>query len=216
MSDYDETYEIEIDDVDDLISSLAKKTKDDAKSFEDIVILQSALNRELYLGDIDAGTGSSIEGYIRFWNNYDNKNSIPIEDRKPIKIYIDSNGGYLRDALTIIDAIRISKTPVYTINIGCAYSGGFFVFIAGHKRFAYPNSTFLFHEGATSNGGTSGQFENYTEFYKRLLEKVKNIVLKYTNITPEEYAEIKREDIWYDAQDGINKGFIDEIVEEFV
>ena len=216
MSEYDETYEIEIDDIDEFMSSIVKKTKEEAKTFEDIVILQSGLNRELYIGDIDDGVGSSIENYIRFWNNYDNKKEIPIEERKPIKIYIDSNGGCLTDTLTIIDAIKISKTPVYTITTGCAYSGGFFVFISGHKRFAYPNSTFLFHEGATSNGGTSGQFENYTTFYKRLLEKIKNVVLNNTNITAEEYAEIKREDIWYDAQDGVNKGFIDEIVGEFI
>ena len=89
-------------------------------------------------------------------------------------------------------------------------------FIAGHKRFAYKSSSFLFHEGSTQTGGTSGQFENYTAFYKKQLDQLKDIVLNHTKITEEEYQQIKRDDVWYDANDGIEKGFIDEIAKEFV
>jgi ATP-dependent Clp protease protease subunit len=203
-------------DLDDLGKILNKNIKDDIKSFEDLVNLDGSLAREIYLYDIEAGTGSTIDGYIRFWNSYDNKHNIPIEERKPIKIYIDSNGGYLTDTFTIVDSIKASKTPIWTICIGCAYSGGFFSFICGHKRFAYPHSSFLFHEGSTQTGGTSSQFENYTSFYKRQLNQLKSIVLENTDITEEEYDKIRREDIWYDTKDGVQKGFIDEIVGDFV
>ena len=211
-----EEFEIQEFDIDDLLKSVSKNVKEDMKTFEDLINIDGSINREIYIYDIMAGVGTTVDGYIRFWNNYDEKHNIPIEERKPIKIYIDSCGGSLTDTMTVIDAIKMSKTPVYTIALGCAYSGGFFIFISGHKRFAYPHASFLFHEGSTSSGGTSSQFENYTQFYKRQLEQLKNIVLENSNITEEEYKDIRKDDIWYDAEDGIKKGFVDVISTELM
>ena len=213
MADYIEEYELDLDDLADVLTNNIKK---DMKTFEDLVNLDGSLNREVYLYDINNGTGASIDGYIRYWNQYDKKHNIPIEEREPIKLYIDSCGGSLSDTFTIIDAIKMSKTPVYTICIGAAYSGGFFSFISGHKRIAYPHASFLFHEGSTQTGGTSGQFENYTAFYKKQLDRLKDLVLSNTKIDEEEYDKIHRDDIWYDAQEGIEKGFVDEIAKELM
>lgn len=214
MADY-EIKEFELG-FEDLVEELSKNIKEDVKNFDDLVNLDGALKREVYLYDISLGTGSSIDGYIRFWNQFDNSHNIPIKERKPIKIYIDSCGGSLTDTLTIIDSIKLSKTPIYTICVGTAYSGGFFVFISGHKRIAYPHASFLFHEGSTGTSGTSGQFENYTAFYRKQLNQLEQIVLKNTSISEEEYKNIKKDDIWYDTIDGIEKGFIDEIAKELI
>ena len=211
--DYTEEFEIPLDD---LIDALPENLKKDKTTFEDVINLDSAFRREIYLYDISSGTGTSIDGYIRFWNQYDDSHNIPIEERKPIKILIDSCGGSLSDTFTIIDSIKNSKTPVWTIALGCAYSGGFFTFISGHRRFAYPHASFLFHEGSTSNGGTSSQFENYTAFYKKLLGQLKEITIENTNITEEEYDQIHKDDIWYTAEEGVEKGFIDAIIRRFV
>ena len=214
MADYEiQEYEFSLDD---LMGNMKENVKEDMKSFEDLVNLDGSLKRELYLFEISSGTGSTIDGYIRFWNEYDESHNIPVEQRKPIKIYIDSCGGSLTDTFTIIDAIKLSKTPIWTINLGCAYSGGFFTFISGHKRIAYPHSSFLFHEGSTGTSGTSSQFENYTAFYKRQLNQIKEIVLENTNMTEAEYQEIKKDDIWYDVKDGVEKGFVDEVAKELI
>lgn len=213
MSKNLDTYEI---DLDDLLEGTTENLKDNMKTFEDVINLDGALRREIYLFGIEYGTGSCIDGYIRFWNDYDNDHNIPIEEREPIKIYIDSCGGSLTDSLTIIDSIKMSKTPIYTIAVGCAYSGGFFIACSGHKRFAYPHASFLFHEGSTGTSGTAGQFENYTTFYKKQLEQLKQIVLENTNITEKEYNDIKKDDIWYTSQEAIEKNIIDEILEELI
>lgn len=213
----DDKQRLDIDDtgLEDLLGGMLENVEDDMKSFDDYINLAMSLEREIYLGDITEGVGSSVCGYIRFWNKLDDKKGIDPKDRKPIKIYIDSNGGLLGDTLTMVDAIKLSKTPVWTICSGSAYSGGYFVFISGHKRIAYPHSTFLFHEGATGTSGTSGQFENFSAFYKKQLESLKDIVLENTKITEKEYQEIKRDDVWYFADEGIEKGFVDEIATEF-
>lgn len=211
MTDYEFSF-----DLDDLMNAMGENVKKDMKSFEDFINLDGSARREIYIFDINSGVGSSVDGYIRFWNSVDDRKDIPIEEREPIKIYIDSCGGSLSDTLTIIDAIKMSKTPVIGICIGAAYSGGFFIFISCPKRIAYPHASFLFHEGSTSTGGTSGQFANYAAFYKKQLDQLKNVVLENTNITEDEYKDIKKDDVWYDVQDGIEKGFIDEVAKELL
>ena len=135
------------------------------ESFDSILENINACDRQIYLGEITPDVGDAVDNGIRFWNAVDDENRTPLEDRKPLKIYIDSPGGSLTGTFTIINAIEMSKTPVYCINIGTAYSGGFFIFIAGHWRIAYPLSSFLYHEGSTETGGTAGQFANYAAFY---------------------------------------------------
>ena len=193
-----------------------KISEDDLRDFTDLVSFKHATDREIFLSAIGDGTGFYIDSFIRYWNKCDNENNIPIEERKPIKIYIDSVGGSLLDTFVMIDSIKLSKTPVWTIAIGCVYSGGFFTFITGHKRFAYAHASFLYHEGSITAGGTSGQFENQSAFYKRQLGQLKDIVTQNTSISEEEYEDIKKDDVWYTVEDGIEKGFVDEVMKEFV
>lgn len=203
-------------DLTDVLSSLVENVQEDAKSFEDILNLDNSLDRHLYVADIESGIGSTIDSMIRFWNRRDEEEGLNIEERKPIKIYIDSCGGSLTDAFTIIDSIRMSKTPVITIATGCAYSAGFFIFISGHKRIAYPHASFLYHEGSATNGGTASQFRNFADFYDIQLAQLKQIVLDCTNIDEDEYNKHKKDDWWMTAEDAINYGIVDEIAEEFI
>lgn len=195
-------------------NTLIKQLYDSAKSnydFCDIVDLSNGLNRNIVLTDIDASIGDSVNSYIQFFNRIDQEKKIDANKRTPIKIYIDSNGGNLEACFTIIDAITMSKTPVWTINIGKAYSAGFFIFITGHKRFAYPNSSFLFHEGSTGIYQDANKFKNYADFYKQQLERLRAITLKHTQIEPEEYDKHVKDDWWFNVDEALKYGVTDKI-----
>ena len=195
-------------------STLIKQLYDSAKSnydFCDIVDLSNGLNRNIVLTDIDASIGDSVNSYIQFFNRIDQEKKIDVNKRTPIKIYIDSNGGSLTACFTIIDAITMSKTPVWTINIGKAYSAGFFIFITGHKRFAYPNSSFLFNEGSTGIYQDANKFKNYADFYKQQLEQLRAITLEHTQIEPEEYDKHVKDDWWFDVNEALKYGVTDKI-----
>ena len=201
----------------DLLSNNPVLQEDSSKiDFENILDYSNSLDRQLYIGDITEGVGIAVDTVIRFWNKYDEDHNVPITDRKPIRIYIDSPGGSLTDTLTVIDAIKLSKTPVYTICVGCAYSGGFFIFISGHKRYCYPNSTFLYHEGSTANGGDAGKFRNFAEFYDKQLEILKQITVSNTNIDEELYEKHRRDDWWMLASEALDLGVCDEILKELI
>ena len=209
MVDYNEI------DFDDLVDALGAKTREDVKTFDDLVTLEESLDRHIYLGDITRGVGTNIDSYIRFWNRYDDKHMIPANERKPIKIYINSCGGSLTETFTIINAIKMSTTPVWTIAAGAAYSGGFFVFIAGHKRLAYKYASFLYHEGSTATEGTANQFANYAAFYKKQLKQLEEHTLSCTNISKELYQEKRRDDWWMDTEEALTYGVCDEIISRF-
>ena len=199
--------------LDDLLDSLCDSCEENGITFEDIVNLDAAANdRELIITDVVENLGVSVASIINFWNRKDEKDGIEISKRIPIKILIDSNGGSLTDAFTIINAIELSKTPVQTIVTGKAYSAGFFIAITGHQRFAYPYASFLYHEGSAANGGTASQFRNFAEFYEKQLDLLKSHVLKYTTIDEEQYTKIKKDDVWMLATDALEIHAIDAII----
>ena len=79
-------------------------------------------NREiLWNEDIDDCT-VDVALYIRKWNAEDR--GIPVSERKPIKILINSDGGSVDVVMNVIDMISLSKTPVITIGLGRVYSAG--------------------------------------------------------------------------------------------
>ena len=73
-------------------------------------------------------------------------------EREPIKLYIYTYGGVCYAGFALIDAIRASKTPIYTIVLGTAMSMGIFVFNAGHKRLIGEHATLMYHDVSISTG----------------------------------------------------------------
>lgn len=66
---------------------------------------------------------------------------------KPIYLYIYCYGGDIEQAFMLCDVIENSKIPVYTVALGPTMSSGCVVFLAGHKRFAYPHANLMLHYG---------------------------------------------------------------------
>lgn len=96
----------------------------------------------------------SIVRWIQKWNEDDK--GIPVEEREPIKLMINSPGGLLRPSIAVCDAILLSKTPVYGYNVNECASAAALIYSCCTKRFAMPNSYFLLHLG---QGGCSGTYQ---------------------------------------------------------
>lgn len=190
------------------------KGSKDCHCFEDVMNKALCEDRECLILDITDEVGDVVNNVIRYWNMIDDNNGTSVEERKPIKLYIDSHGGCLIQSLIMIDSIALSKTPVWTIGMGAVYSGGFFTFIAGHKRIAYPHASFLYHEGSTGMGGDAGKFRNFAAFYEKQLDELKAITLKYTKITEETYDQHVKDDWWLLAKEALALGICDEIATE--
>ena len=131
---------------------------------EELVETNNFINRTIYIGDVTQEIANCVQEMIHLWNELDEIEDVPIDERIVIKVIINSPGGDLNASFTIIDAIELSKTPVHTYTIGMGYSGGFFIGICGHKRFGYPHSSYCFHEGAAQDGGDAHKFIQRVDF----------------------------------------------------
>lgn len=131
---------------------------------------------------------------IMLWNMEDSK--IPRENRKPIWIYMINYGGAMDYGIALIDAIKASETPVYTVNVGMCGSAAALIFIAGERRFMMKNATVVIHEGSADVSGDAVKVQNFSDQYKTKLKKMREFVLENTNI-PSAMLNKKKNDDWY-------------------
>lgn len=183
-----------------------KKEKDYQKEIADYNFEE----REILIEYITPTTANEIDRQIRFYNLKDEENGYEINQRTPIKIYINTFGGSLLSALTIIDSIKMSKTPVYTINIGTAYKEGFYIFLAGHVRYSYKRASFLLDKNL---GRTEDlvQTNNYNEFCEKQKEELKDILFDKTQIEEKDY-ENKKESWWITSDEAYHYDICNEII----
>lgn len=183
---------------------------------EEIEYSLNMQDRKFYiLEDIDKSLMDSLQIVIQ-WVNEEDVN-LPINERKPLKIYIDSNGGELYPTLASLDFIRMSKTPIWTIGKGVSYSSAGLLLLAGHKRFCYKNSTFLLHSGSGGFVGRTDSVYDNMEFEKRVIEKlVKSHVVENSKITSEIYDAKYRHEWFMDSSEMLEFGIVDEISNEII
>lgn len=170
-------------------------------------------NRKLFLTeDIDQDSISIIVRHILFFNMEDKGKEV--ECRKPIYLYVVSDGGEADCGFELIDVISASKTPVYTVNLGYQYSVGFLIGLAGHRRYALKNSTYLIHDGQTYVSTTTMKAKDMMDFYNELNNRIRSYVIDRTNISTSEYDSRSRQE-WYIFSDEAKKlGIVDYIIGE--
>ena len=154
--------------------------------------------RIIYLEtDVDPQV-TAIQKQILAWNKEDEGK--PVEERKPIKVYIMSYGGDADCAWMLIDTLLASKTPVYTVDVGVASSAAGIIFMAGHKRFMFKNAHVLIHEGSAQFTGDSTKVMDMTDAYKKMLKRMKEFILERTEIPARELNKKRANDWELDAE----------------
>lgn len=146
---------------------------------------------------------------------------------KPIKMFINSPGGSVTAGLAIYDTMQFIKPDVQTYVIGQACSMGSFLAQAGAagKRFVLPQSRTMIHRVSSGTRGTGGSIhvqELEMEDNIRHLEEAKKINGRLTELyvkhntagkTYEEMAETMKFDTFLDAEQAVEWGLADKVVE---
>lgn len=145
------------------------------------------------------------------YNRLDRK--VPIKDRKPIILYINSPGGDVTAGFSLLAAIKVSRTPIYTVNVGMWCSMAFWIGIAGTKRFTLPYMTFLMHEASGVSIGKISNMADKIKFDSKFNDTIiKPLVLERSNMSPGEYDNVAKSEFYMLPDDALKYGFIDEIV----
>lgn len=202
-------------DIDELLDSLGMQMGEGVANVQlpdpDLMAYYDQLeNREIWLDSSISISTLTISKLIMHFNKVDDRNGIPVEERKPIKIFIYSYGGEVAACFNLVDTIQLSKTPVYTYNMGVAMSAAFVILLAGHKRFALPRSTALVHSGSGTTQGTFEQTEAQMKDYKHSVEVMRNYVLSRTTIDQKTFNKNKNSEWYLYIEDQLKYGIVNE------
>ena len=134
---------------------------------------------------------------------------------KDINLYINSPGGVITSGMAIYDTMQYVKCDVSTICIGMAASMGAFQLAGGTKgkRYALPNSEIMIHQ---PSGGAQGQATDINIVAEQILKTKKKMNEMLAANTGRSYEEIARDterDNYMTAQEALEYGIIDKIIE---
>lgn len=164
---------------------------------------------------IDYGVDESIlevSKLIMYFNRLDK--DIPVENRKPIKLLLYSYGGDGQACFSLLDIIALSKTPVWTINMGVAMSAGLLILLAGHKRFCLKNSTALAHSGSGGTCGTYEQTEAQMKDYQRFVKTMRDYIIERTDIDAKTLNKYKSKEWYLYSEDQTKYRVVDKIIDD--
>lgn len=128
----------------------------------------------------------------------------------PINIYLNTYGGVVYDMLAIYDEIR-ALTTLYEVNIICTgkvMSAGTIIMLAVplEHRFAYSNTTFMYHSLSSWAIGKVKDIEESTEESKRLHKIMWTIYKTNTAIPKDKLDDIYKSKIdWFITADQAKK-----------
>ena len=147
--------------------------------------------------------------------NMEDRNK-PVEELKPIYLYLFSYGGDIAQANYFCDLIQSSRTPVVTIGTGVAMSAGCLILLSGHRRYAFKHCQVLIHSGSTNGfAGTAEQVEEAQKAYKKLLENMKSYILERTDIDLKTFNKNKSKDWYLTSEELIKYHIVDKIITSF-
>jgi ATP-dependent protease ClpP protease subunit len=156
-----------------------------------------------------------IKNAEKRWNNFllEFSDLVQNAEPKPLKIFINSNGGEIFAAIPIIDAIINSPIPIYTYIEGMSASAASLISMVGHKRFITKNSFMLIHE---LRGGVEGTYSNILdekENCDKIMTVIKRTYLNKTNnkLDNDFLEKILKRDLILTSEECLNYGLVDEI-----
>ena len=173
------------------------------------------LSRYFYIAEeITVDVANRFHQFVNFWNEIESIDNTPKEDVIPLQLYINSEGGDVDAALSIISVMQSSKIPVHTHVYGRAWSCAFFISVCGAQRTCEKYSSFLMHEGSALFGENAHKFLQFSSFYKKTLEIIRDIITHHTRITESDYQVHKNDDWWLTADEACEYGIVDKITTE--
>ena len=165
-------------------------------------------DRIIFLGDeVNEVSASLIFAQLLFLESED--------PNKDVHLYINSPGGVITAGMAIYDTMQYIKCDVSTICIGMAASMGAFLLAGGAKgkRYALPNSEVMIHQPSGGAQGQATEIQITAEWILRTKKKMNEILAANTGNSFERIAADTERDKWMTAQEALDYGIIDRIID---
>lgn len=192
-----------------LIPTVIEKTHNGERAFD---IYSKLLNdRIIFLADeVNDYTASIVVAQLLYLESMD--------PNKDIFLYINSPGGSVTAGMAIYDTMNYISCDVATVCIGMAASMGAFLLSSGAKgkRFALPNSEIMIHQPLGGARGQATDIKIQADLILRTRDRLNRILAKNTGKTIDEIARDTERDNYMEADEAMNYGLIDQVIEKHV
>lgn len=144
------------------------------------------------------------------WNREDKH--LPVENRKKIYIYINSDGGDCVMGTMILSVIKNSKTPIVTVGFAKCASMASYILAAGSERYCFPNTIVLYHDGETGYMSSGNKGKDIQRFYDELDDRMKNFMVENTLMTADFIEKIKDREYYMFPEECKQLGIVQKII----
>lgn len=158
-------------------------------------------------GPVNDKMSTVVQAQLMFLNSVDKS--------RDITMHVDSPGGSVKSGLSIVDVMDYISNDIRTVNTGMAASMGSVLLGAGTKgkRSSLRFSKTMLHQ---SSGGASGNIQDAEitmKEWKRTNDILFELLGEYCNKPPSKIKKDSQRDLWLDANEAMNYGIIDEIIQ---
>jgi ATP-dependent Clp protease protease subunit len=165
-------------------------------------------DRIIFLGSgVNDEVANSVVAQLLFLQSEDSKSDI--------HLYINSPGGSVSAGLAIYDTMQFVACDVATYCIGQCASMGAVLLTAGArgKRHALPNSRIMIHQPLAGMEGTAEEIMIHAKEFKKVKQKLNNILLKHTGHPLERIEQDTDRDRFMSAEEAMEYKLIDKVIE---
>jgi len=165
--------------------------------------------REIWLnGDIDSALIETLYA-----------NLIKLENEgpgQPLTVTINSDGGNFYESIVATDIMGTISSPVKTIALANANSGGFIIFMGGGERICHDYTCLMMHSVKSSYFATPAQAKDKTEYMNYTQEKVARFFSFQTDgkTSPKYWMELfdSGKDKWFSIEEALKLGIIHRVI----
>ncbi|MBL7022353.1 ATP-dependent Clp protease proteolytic subunit [Patescibacteria group bacterium] len=188
-----------------LIPTVIEKTNYGERAYD--IYSRLLKERIIFLGTtVTDDVANAIIAQMLFLDSEDNK--------KDIKLYINSPGGSVTAGMAIYDTMQYVKSNVSTICVGTASSMAAVLLASGakNKRFILPNAEVMLHQVMGGAEGQAVDIKIRAEHILRIKDRINNILTKHTGQTINKIEKDTDRDYYLTAEEAIKYGIADKII----
>lgn len=162
-----------------------------------------------------------ISGFIgeSFWDDSGNSakdfrnalNSIP-RGRK-VTVKINSEGGVIKDALEMYDAIRARREDVTAEIVGYACSAASWLALSAGKVVTSANALWMIHESSSFTGGNKRDHAKSAEMLGRHDDSIAGIYAQHTGKSTKDILSAMEAETWLTGKEAVDYGLASEVIE---
>lgn len=130
----------------------------------------------------------------------------------PIFLHLNSDGGEVGAALSVVDHIKHSKVPIVSVIEGEVASAATLIAVVCSRRKIHSNATMLIHQISGGIWGKMSEFEDEMKNMKLFTKIIMKIYKEHTNIPRDKLEKILKKDIYWGSKMCLKYGLVDEII----